>query len=153
MKIVPGYCTLKNSHKHKVVIYIDGAAKGNPGPAGIGALLKDEKGVIISEISKFIGEATNNIAEYSALLEALRESISLGFKYIEIRSDSELLIKQLKGEYKVKSSNLRFLFENAILLLNNFEKIEVNHIPREENKDADRLANKAVNLSGFNKIF
>lgn len=155
MRIVQGFYILKNKikSKNKLFIYIDGAARGNPGPAGIGVLLKDEDGTVIKEISRFLGEATNNIAEYNALIEALEEAGKSGYKDVQVCSDSELVILQLKGEYKVKNSNLKKLFDKAISLSNNFDKIEIKHIPREENKDADRLANKAINLSGLNNNF
>lgn len=153
MKIAQGYYILKSNSSKKLVAYIDGAARGNPGPAGIGVVLKDESGNAVNEISKFLGETTNNIAEYSAFLEALREAGELGYKEVIVYSDSELLANQLNGEYKVKNDNLKILFGKALELINNFKKVEIKHIDRENNKEADKLANKAINLSGFNKIF
>ena len=127
-------------------LYADGGARGNPGPAGIGAVLYNEKGDLLGEVSKYIGVATNNIAEYLAVIYGLQEAIFLGAKKIEIRIDSQLIARQLKGEYKVKDQNLRKFSDIALNLSRWFEKVEISEIPREENKEADRLVNKALNL-------
>ncbi|HOW42930.1 MAG TPA: ribonuclease HI family protein [Candidatus Omnitrophota bacterium] len=128
---------------NKLDIYIDGASKGNPGPSGIGVIiLKD--GQSIRTISRYIGTATNNIAEYSALIAALEESLLLKAEQLTIKSDSELLCRQLNRQYKVKSEHIRGLFEQATRLISGFKHVSVCHIPREENAGADKLATRAV---------
>lgn len=133
----------------KVYLYIDGAARGNPGPAGIGVVLLDANKKKIKDFYKYIGNATNNIAEYNALIYGLQEVLALGAKEVVINLDSELIAQQLKGEYRVRNINIRPLFEQAAHMFNGLDKVEVRHIDRKENKDADKLANKAINLSGF----
>lgn len=133
----------------KVHLFIDGAARGNPGPAGVGVVLLDENKKKIKDFCKFIGEATNNVAEYNALIYGLQEALMLGAKEVVVNMDSELVIQQLKGEYRVRNSNIKPLFGQVVHLMDGFKKIEVNHIAREKNKEADKLANKAINLSGF----
>lgn len=142
----PGYFTLKNK---RLEIYIDGGARGNPGPAGVGVVVLDESGKQIKNVSKYIGEATNNIAEYNALLYGLEEALILRADDIKINLDSELVAKQLTGEYRVKDSSLKPLFERAVNMLKGFKNFEINHIGREKNKEADRLVNKAINLQGL----
>lgn len=136
-------------------IYIDGASRGNPGPAGIGIVIypvreKISNGVCdnrrsMGNICKYIGEATNNVAEYTALIYSLQEALILGIKSVVIKSDSELLVNQVKETYKVRNLNLRSLYEQFIHLKSGFENLEVKHISRKENIQADRLANKAIN--------
>ena len=128
----------------KLLIYTDGLSKGNPGIAAIGAVIKDERGKTIGTISQRIGVTTNNVAEYQALITALQKALKLGGKKIEIRSDSELMVKQLNGKYKIKSAALRPLYLEAAQLLGQFEKAIIKHIPRELNTEADRLANQTV---------
>ncbi len=128
-------------------IYIDGAAKGNPGPAGIGVVLRDADNALVKNIDRFIGIATNNVAEYTALVTGMEEARKLKVKVITINTDSELIAKQLGGEYKVKSPALKDLYSKVSRLLDDFEYVSINNIPREKNKDADRLANKAINNS------
>lgn len=128
----------------KVIIYSDGASKGNPGDAGIGVVISDEKGEMIREIAEYIGKQTNNVAEYSALIRGLEEAADLGATQVEIRTDSELLARQLTGVYKVKAPNLKPLFEELISLLRVFEHATVTHVMRELNKRADELANEGV---------
>jgi ribonuclease HI len=137
---------LKNKY---IEIFIDGGARGNPGPAGIGVLILDGTGKKLKEVSKYIGEATNNIAEYNALLYGLEEALILRADQIKINLDSELVAKQLGGEYRVKDENLRPLFERAVNMLKSFKNFEINHIVREKNKEADKLVNKAINLAGL----
>jgi ribonuclease HI len=134
----------------KLKIYIDGAARGNPGPAGIGVVILDGNGAKIKEYNKYLGKATNNVAEYNALVYSLQEAHMLGAKEITLCMDSELVAKQLKGEYKVKNENIKPLFEQAIHLINGLETVEVKHIDRSLNKEADKLANVAINLAGLN---
>lgn len=133
----------------RLLIYVDGAARGNPGPAGIGIVILDEDKNKVKEYSKHIGKTTNNVAEYNALIYALQEAHMLGVKDVVLYMDSELIAKQLKGEFRVKNSNIKPLFEQVIHLINGLEKVEVKRIDRSLNKEADRLANKAINLSGL----
>jgi len=125
-------------------IFIDGAARGNPGPAGIGVVITDSSNNLVKELCKYIGEATNNVAEYSALIFGMEQVIILGANELTINTDSELLAKQLSGEYKVKNDILKQLYAKVIELLDSFQEVKVNNIPREKNKDADKLANKAI---------
>ena len=120
-------------------IHIDGASKGNPGPASVGVII-DQDGKRITEIAKSIGEATNNFAEYSALIVALEEAKNLKAEHLRVFTDSELLYHQLKGKYQIKSDNLKGLYKQANELAQGFKKIELKHIPREENSEADKLA-------------
>ena len=134
----------------KIVIYADGGARGNPGPAGSGAVVLDSKDKVLAEVSEFIGHTTNNVAEYKALLGGLAAAVRLfeGETYemdIEVRMDSELVIKQLKGQYKVKHPNLKPLFVQAKELIDAyFPNITYTHVRREKNKLADALANQAM---------
>ena len=120
-------------------IFTDGACRGNPGEASIGVVVYEHK-KIIKEISKSIGLATNNIAEYQALICALKEALSLKADQIKIFTDSELMYCQIKGEYRVKDIKLKPLFLEAQELIKQFRSFEISHVPREENKLADRLA-------------
>jgi ribonuclease HI len=133
-------------------MYIDGAARGNPGPAGIGVVLEDSDKRIVKNIDKFIGNATNNVAEYTALIIGMEEAVKLGAKEITVNTDSELLAKQLGGEYKVKNPVLKDLHAKAFEIINNLEHVIVNNIPREDNKGADKLANKAIDDSAKKRI-
>ncbi|MFA5356453.1 MAG: ribonuclease HI family protein [Candidatus Omnitrophota bacterium] len=130
--------------------YIDGASKGNPGPSGIGVIVC-RGGETVKNIYNFIGNATNNVAEYTALICALQEGVALKAESIEINSDSQLLCRQLRNIYKVKSGNILELYKQAKRLMAAFQNVSINHIPREENKGADRLANKAVKEAVFDK--
>ena len=133
----------------KVLLYSDGGSRGNPGPAGIGVVLLDASKKKIKEVYKYIGETTNNVAEYNALLCGVEEALSLGSDEIVIHMDSELIVKQLNGEYKVKSDDMKPLFEKALGMLKQFKSFEVKHIERSKNKEADKLVNKAINLSSL----
>jgi ribonuclease HI len=126
------------------ILWSDGAARGNPGPAGLGAIIKRPSGEVLATCSEGYGEATNNAAEYAALLMGLRRALELGLRRIEIRADSELLIKQLGGEYRVKNAALKPLFEQAQRLLQQFEWTRLRHVRREYNSEADRLANQGI---------
>ena len=128
----------------KLIINTDGLSKGNPGTAAIGATIKDERGKMLATISQRIGITTNNVAEYKALIAALQKAIKLKGTQIEIRADSELMIRQLKGRYKVKSEGLKPLYIEATQLLAKFEGVTLKYIPRELNTAADKLANDAV---------
>lgn len=126
-------------------IYTDGASKGNPGPSGIGVVIVDDNNKIIKEINEFIGVTTNNVAEYMALITGLKNAIDLGIKNVKLRSDSELLVKQINEEYKVRNEKLIPLFYQVKDLLNIFDYWEIKHIQREENQLADKLSNIAIN--------
>ena len=132
----------------KVTVFIDGASRGNPGPASIGVVFQDGKGVTLKTLSEKIGVATNNTAEYFGLIFALQEALMMGVKEIEIFADSELLVKQCRGEYKVKEESLKQLSALVKHLRQGFKKITIAHVPREQNKLADREANKALD-EGF----
>lgn len=124
-------------------IYIDGASKGNPGPSGIGVVIC-RNGQTIKNISTYIGKATNNIAEYTALIYALEEALILKADTLKINSDSELLCRQLNKDYKVKSPNIIGLYKQALHLMSAFKKVFIKNIPREDNSGADKLATQAV---------
>ena len=128
----------------RLVIYVDGGSHGNPGPSGIGVIICDEKRNVVKNISKFIGNTTNNVAEYTALIYGLQEALILRADEVIINTDSELLAKQLSKEYKTKDAGLKPLYEQVSHLLTGFKKYEIKHIDRSENKGADKLANKAV---------
>jgi ribonuclease HI len=130
------------------ILWTDGAARGNPGPAGIGAILKSPSGEVLYTGSEFLGHTTNNVAEYKAVLLGLTGALAKGIERIEVRADSELLIKQLKGEYRVKSPGLRPLFEEARRLIARFNSVKLTHIRRELNGEADRLANQGIDRVG-----
>jgi ribonuclease HI len=128
---------------NKVFIYTDGASKGNPGPAAIGAVIKDAEDRIIGTISQYIGVTTNNQAEYQALIAATEKAISLGAREIVIYSDSELMVSQINGHYRVKNSGLLPLFRKVGALRGTLDSFFISYVPREHNAEADRLANKA----------
>ena len=128
----------------KIIIFSDGGARGNPGPAGIGAVLYNNKKQILAKISKYIGEATNNQAEYQALIAALKKAKELAGQEIDVFLDSELVVKQLNHEYKVKNKELAPLFLEAHNLSLGFSKITFTHVYRENNKEADRLVNEVL---------
>ena len=125
-------------------VYIDGAAKGNPGKAGIGIIIYNQQGSIIKKVSEYIGIATNNVAEYLALIYGLQEALILKADRVSLYSDSELVLKQMKGIYRVKDNLLSQLFLLARHLKGNFKKIEFLQVTHFENKEADRLANAAL---------
>ncbi len=124
-------------------IYVDGGSRGNPGPAGAGAIIKDKAGNSVKELHRYLGIATNNVAEYEALILALTEARELTSR-IEVFADSELVVKQIKGVYRVKNPVLKELFAKAKKLITSFESFKITHIRRELNSEADHLANKAM---------
>ena len=128
----------------RVVIFTDGVAEPNPGPAAIGATLKDEQGRLITAISQPIGRATNNQAEYRAIIAALENAISLGANQVDMRSDSELVVRQINGRYRVKNASLKPLYQKVKQLQSQLEGFTINHIPREQNREADSLASNAL---------
>jgi ribonuclease HI len=126
------------------IINADGASRRNPGPAAIGATIKDERGRRLASISKRIGRATNNQAEYQALIAALEKAIAMGARQVDIRLDSELVVKQMKGRYRVKNAVLRSLYLRVGELLSQLEGFTISSVPREQNTEADQLANRAL---------
>ena len=128
----------------RVLIHTDGAARGNPGPSAIGIVVRDETGRVIYEASRCLGVNTNNEAEYMALLLALEAARDLGAQEIAVRCDSELLVKQMKGEYRVKHPNLKPLYTKARKLVSGFRDFDIRHVRREHNREADALANRAI---------
>ncbi len=129
----------------RVIIYADGASRGNPGPAAIGVTIKDKQGRLITLISQSIGRATNNQAEYKAIIAALEHAITLGANQVEIHSDSELVVRQINGEYRVKKATLKPLYQQVKRLQIQLKSFTITHIPRQQNIEADNLANKALN--------
>lgn len=130
--------------KGAAIAFIDGASRGNPGPAAVGVVMQDAHGKILKNISLRIGPATNNVAEYYALIYALQEAILMGVAELEVFTDSELVARQFSGEYKIKEASLKMLFLLIEHLRRGFKKLSVHHVPREKNKLADAAANKAL---------
>jgi ribonuclease HI len=125
-------------------INIDGAARGNPGPAAYGIVIRDGRGEVVAKLKKYIGRMTNNVAEYYGLIAALDYAQSRGVRALRVESDSELLVKQMRGQYKVKSADLRPLFERAKKMSQGFDSFRIEHVYREQNREADGLANEAL---------
>lgn len=128
----------------RLVIKTDGRSQGNPGPAAIGAVIKDEQGKLIASISQPIGRATNNQAEYRAIIAALEKAIGLGAEQVDMRSDSELIAEQINGRYRVKNPALKPLYQQVKHLQSQLKGFTITHIPRQQNKEADSLAGKAL---------
>ncbi|PWU01948.1 MAG: ribonuclease H [Candidatus Melainabacteria bacterium] len=127
-------------------IFADGGSRGNPGPAGAGAVINVGSETVAS-LSQFLGHTTNNVAEYTGLLLGLEKASELGFKHVEVAMDSELVVKQMKGEYRVKNEKLLPLFEKARRLAATFASFKIVHVKREYNRAADRLANQAMDMA------
>ena len=130
--------------QHEWLLAVDGAARGNPGHAGCGAVIYDDSGALVKELSRYLGHTTNNVAEYEALLMGLEALAQLGGKNIRVQSDSELMVRQLNGQYRVKNEKLQALHDKARALLRQFDSYRILHVRREANKLADRLANKGI---------
>lgn len=132
----------------KVTVFTDGGARGNPGPAGIGVQVLDEKNEVLSELSEYIGETTNNVAEYTAVKRALEhlQTLFLDTKALQVslHLDSQLVERQLNGEYKIKDEALKAFANDIKVLMNEFASVTYTHVVREDNKEADRLANEAM---------
>lgn len=128
----------------RVCLYTDGAARGNPGPAGAGAVIISPAGHIMAKLGKFLGESTNNVAEYTGLILGLKRAKAMGIKELDVFSDSELLVRQLAGDYAVKADHLKPLHDEAQALLKAFPDVHVAHIPREQNAQADEMSNRAI---------
>lgn len=127
-----------------LVANVDGGARGNPGPSGYGVVIEDELGRPVAELSDYLGHQTNNFAEYSGLLAALNYTLRHGFKALKVISDSELMVKQIRGQYKVSSPTLKDLHQQAMKLIDQLDCFEITHVLREKNREADRLANLAM---------
>jgi len=125
-------------------LYTDGAARGNPGPAGAGAVIVNPDGHIVAKVGKFLGDSTNNVAEYMGLILGLKRAKAMGIKELDVLADSELMVKQLKGEYAVKAEHLKPLHLEAEALMRAFPDVTIRHIPREENAQADAMSNRAI---------
>jgi len=125
-------------------INIDGGSRGNPGPASYGVLIRDANGGVVAKLKKYIGRFTNNVAEYYGLIAAMDYAQSHGIRAIRIESDSELLVKQMRGQYKVKSADLQPLYERAQKMSKAFDSFRIDHVYREQNREADALANEAL---------
>jgi ribonuclease HI len=128
----------------KLVVHVDGGARGNPGPAAIGVVVADAEGNVLDELAETIGVATNNVAEYRALLRGVEWARGLGADELQIVNDSELVARQLTGAYKVKHAAMKPLYEEAIAALRAFERWEIQSVPREQNSRADELVNRAL---------
>ena len=128
----------------KLIIYTDGAARGNPGPAAIGVVLKDTAGNAIATISQRLAPTTNNQAEYLAIIGGLEKAVSLGCRHASVKSDSELIVNQINGQFKIKNTAIRPLYQQVVQLTGKLESFAISYIPREQNRQADELANKAL---------
>ncbi|MBF5044296.1 ribonuclease HI family protein [Aggregicoccus sp. 17bor-14] len=129
----------------RVRVYSDGAARGNPGPSGAGAVVTDAGGgTVLARVGKYLGRQTNNYAEYMGLIIGLKHARELGAREVDVYADSELMIRQLGGRYQVKSPTLRPLFDEAVRLLKGFAKVKLVHVPREQNALADEMSNRAI---------
>lgn len=125
-------------------VYCDGAARGNPGPAGAGAVLVEPSGQVVDKLGKFLGHQTNNYAEYMGLLIGLKRAKELGVREVELFADSELMIRQLGGRYQVKAPSLRALYLEALAVMNAFDRVKLVHVPREMNRAADEMSTRAI---------
>jgi ribonuclease HI len=152
LRAYPVYLLKDNLDIEKVVINVDGAARGNPGPAAIGAVLKDQTGHVIARISQRIGITTNNQAEYQAIINAMEKAIGAGARRIYMKSDSELVVNQINGRYKIKNTALRPLYQKVVQLAGSVENFSITYVPREQNTKADALANKALDHSNLRGI-
>ncbi|MEX0806390.1 MAG: ribonuclease HI family protein [Candidatus Binatia bacterium] len=126
------------------LLMVDGASRGNPGEAGCGAAICTADGTVVKELSRYLGRATNNVAEYEGLLMGLEALVQMGVKKVRVQSDSQLLVRQLTGAYRVKDEKLKILFMKATRLLSQFDSSRIVHVYREANKIADRLANRGI---------
>jgi ribonuclease HI len=131
--------------------YIDGGSRGNPGPAGYGVQIVDDQGAVVAELHEPVGTATNNVAEYRGLLAALAWALDHDVAHLHVRSDSELLVRQLKGEYRVKNPGLQRLYQEACALIARLDRVTFEHVRRELNSEADRLANLAMDEAAAEK--
>jgi ribonuclease HI len=128
----------------RVTVNVDGGARGNPGPAAIGVVVRDGGGEVLEEVGEKIGEATNNVAEYRALLRGIELAAAQGASELELIGDSELVVRQVEGKYKVKNAGMKQLHEEVKRALRGFDSWSIRHVRREQNSDADRLVNEAL---------
>ena len=133
------------ARREGLILYVDGASRGNPGPSAVGVVLYDGGKRVVRSFGKYIGETTNNVAEYTALLYGIQEALQQQAKTLKVHTDSELLARQMQGRYKVKEPQLKVLNEQIHYLIPGFRSFSIQHIPREKNREADRLANQAIN--------
>lgn len=136
--------------KEPVRVHIDGGARGNPGPAGFGVHVEDATGKVVAQLYGFLGHATNNVAEYAAFIAALEWARDQGVSQLQVYSDSQLLVRQIEGAYKVRNAGLKPLHARCRLLMTRFPLLRLAHVRREENKDADALANQAMDEGSGN---
>jgi ribonuclease HI len=136
--------TLFDEAPAEATLFADGGSRGNPGPAASGAVLVDRKGEVVAEAGRFLGVATNNVAEWTALLIGLEAAIECGIRRLDVRMDSELVVKQVRGEYRVKHVSLQPLHRKAMTLIRSFERVDIKHVPRNLNKLADSLVNSVL---------
>lgn len=132
-----------------IIANIDGGARGNPGPAAFGVVIRNAKGEVLAELAEYLGAQTNNVAEYSGLLAALDYAVREKHSSLKILSDSELLVRQMRGQYRVKNQALKELFDRAQVLVRKLQQFSIEHVLREKNKDADRLVNKVLDSRGL----
>lgn len=128
----------------RLVVWFDGASRGNPGPAGAGAVVSSPDGEVIARLGRFLGAQTNNVAEYEGLLLGVSHALQLGATELDVRGDSELLVRQLQGRYQVKAPHLKPFYERAKQLLSQAAQVKLTHVPREQNKAADEMSNRAI---------
>jgi ribonuclease HI len=136
----------------KATLHCDGGARGNPGPAAIGVVLRDSSGGAVGEIARTIGETTNNVAEYTAVIEGLKLALERGVTDIDVHLDSQLVVSQLRGEWKIKSAGLRGLAVEARRLLGRFSSFSLTHVRRAHNADADKLVNQALDADQADEL-
>jgi len=136
--------TLFDAIPAEATLFADGGSRGNPGPAASGAVLLAPDGHIVDEVGEFLGRATNNVAEWTALCIGLERAAERGIRRLAVRMDSELVVKQMRGEYRVKNADLQPLYRRAQALLRRFEHVDIRHVPRKENKLADSLVNQVL---------
>ena len=128
----------------KLLLYCDGASRGNPGPSGAGASLQDDQGTEVAAVYRFLGRVSNNEAEYTGAIIGLEKALALGARHVVLHADSQLIVRQLTGEYRVRAAHLRPLHQRAVELLSKFERWDAEHVPREQNARADALAHQAI---------
>lgn len=136
--------TLFDAIPPEATLFADGGSRGNPGPAASGAVLLDANGALLEEVGEYLGIATNNVAEWTALLLGLQAAANRGIRRLAVRLDSELVVRQVRGEYRVKHVDLKPLHRRALVLLKRFEHVDVRHVPRKQNAVADRLVNSVL---------
>ncbi|MDE2127227.1 MAG: ribonuclease HI family protein [Armatimonadetes bacterium] len=129
-----------------VIVYVDGAARGNPGPAGIGVYIEGRSGEQLAELAEPLAPTTNNVAEYTALIRGLQKAAELGATRVQVRTDSELMARQVMGIYKVRAAHLSQLHARALALMATFDEAAIRHIPREQNRKADALSNRGADI-------